>query len=99
MENLKYPTEKIRMILNREESQYARPRSEIEGALKRKFDFSLHDDWKHACDLVNEQKTIFDSNTPSQYRNDLYTAIKGLTGEELKGVDKSLLGTLKGWFS
>lgn len=99
METLKYPPEKIRLILNREESQFAKPRADIETAMKRKFDFSLHDDWKHASDLVNEQKTIFDSNTPSQYRKDFLQCISGLTGEKIEGVEEGLLGTIKGWFS
>jgi cellulose biosynthesis protein BcsQ len=99
METLKYPTEKIRLILNREESQYAKPRAEIETAMKRKFDFSLHDDWKHACDLVNEQKTIFDSTTPSQYRTDFLQCISAITGEKIEGADQSLLGAIKGWFT
>ena len=99
METLKYPKDKIRMILNREESRYAKPIDEIETALRRKFDFSLHDDWKHACELVNGQKTIFDSTAPSQYRDDLYVAIRGLTGEKLENIDKGILSKLKKWFS
>ncbi|MDN5278904.1 MAG: pilus assembly protein CpaE [Clostridiales bacterium] len=98
METLKYPSEKIRLILNREESMYAKPKADIETALKRKFDFSLHDDWKHASDLVNDQKTVFDSNTPSQYRTDFIQCISGLTGEKIEGSDPSLLKTIKGWF-
>ena len=99
METLKYPKEKIRLVLNREDSMFGRPRADIEGALKRKFDFSLHDDWKHASDLVNDQKTIFDSTTPSQYRSDFYSVIEGLTGEKIQNVDASLIGTLKSWFT
>jgi hypothetical protein len=77
---------------------YAKPKADIETALKRKFDFSLHDDWKHASDLVNDQKTVFDSNTPSQYRTDFIQCISGLTGEKIEGSDPSLLKTIKGWF-
>jgi pilus assembly protein CpaE len=99
METLKYPKEKIRLILNREESMYAKPKADIEAALKHKFDFSLHDDWKHACDLVNDQKTIFESTTPSQYRIDFINCICGLTGEKIEGAEEGLLNKLKGWFS
>lgn len=99
METLKYPTEKIRLVLNREESMYAKPKADIETALKRKFDFSLHDDWKHASDLVNDQKTIFDSSTPSQYRTDFLQCISGLTGEKIEGSEQGLLGQIKGWFT
>ncbi len=99
METLKYPSEKIRLILNREESQFAKPRQEIETAMKRKFDFSLHDDWKHASDLVNEQKTVFDSTTQSQYRRDFIQCISVITGEKIEGAEEGLLGTIKGWFS
>jgi hypothetical protein len=99
MDNLKYPKEKIRMILNREDSLYARPKADIEAALKRKFDFSLHDDWKHASDLINEQKTLFDSTSPSQYKNDFINTIQGLTGEKIEGAEAGILGTIKGWFS
>lgn len=99
MDTLKYPQEKIRLLLNREESMYAKPRAEIETALKRKFDFSMHDDWKNSSELVNNQKTIFDSATDSQYRTDLIQCIAGLTGEEIKSDDKSILKAIKGWFS
>ena len=101
METLKYPSEKIRLILNREESQYAKPRNEIETAMKRKFDFSLHDDWKNASNLVNEQKTIFDSPGQSQYHADFLQCISIITGEKIEGVavEEGLLGTIKGWFS
>ncbi len=83
VETLKYPAEKIRMILNREECMYAISRAEIEASLKRKFDYSLHDDWKNALSLVNEQKTIFDTTTESAYRNDFIHLITGLTGEKI----------------
>jgi pilus assembly protein CpaE len=99
MENLKYPQEKFRLILNREESMYAKPKSDIEKALKRNFDFSLHDDWKHSCDLINEQKTIFESTAPSQYRKDFINCISGLTGNKIEGGEESLLGAIKGWFN
>lgn len=98
METLKYPTEKIRLILNREESMYARPKDEIEGALKRKFDFCLHDDWKHASDMVNDQKTVFDSDTPSRYRSDFINLITGLTGEKITEAKTGLFGSIKKLF-
>ncbi len=98
METLKYPTDKIRLILNREESMYARPKDEIEGALKRKFDFCLHDDWKHASDMVNDQKTVFDSDTPSRYRSDFINLITGLTGEKITEAKTGLFGSIKKLF-
>lgn len=98
METLKYPPEKIRLILNREESMYAKPRADIEGALKRNFDFCLHDDWKHASDMVNDQKTVFDSDTPSRYRSDFITLIAGLTGEKIEEAKTSLFGSIKKLF-
>jgi MinD-like ATPase involved in chromosome partitioning or flagellar assembly len=100
VETLKYPPEKIRMILNREECMYAIARAEIEASLKRKFDFSLHDDWKNALSMVNEQKTIFDTTNESTYRTDFVHLITGLTGEKIteEAQKSGLLGTLKGWF-
>ena len=100
IETLKYPTEKIRMILNREECMYSIPRDEIEKSNKRKFDFTLHDDWKNALGMVNEQKTIFDTTTESGYRNDCIHLITGLTGEKIteEAQKSGILGTLKGWF-
>lgn len=101
VETLKYPPEKIRLVLNREECMYAIPRGEIESTLKRKFDFCLHDDWKHALGMVNEQKTIFDTTVESDYRNDFVNMITGLTGEKLSeeaATKSGLMGTLKGWF-
>ncbi|MGM0601433.1 MAG: AAA family ATPase, partial [Candidatus Rifleibacteriota bacterium] len=99
MDTLKYPKDKIRLLLNREGSMYAKPRAEIETALKRKFDYSMIDDWKNSSELVNNQKTIFDLDTDSQYRDELIQCIASLTGEEIKSDDKSILKAIKGWFS
>jgi len=99
METLKYPPEKIRLILSREDCVYAKPRTDIETALKRKFDFTLHDDWKSASEMINDQKTIFDGDTQSTYRSDLVTLISGLTGEKLEDAAKvGLLGSIKKLF-
>lgn len=99
METLKYPQEKIRLVLNREESMYAKPRADIEAALKRKFDFCLHDDWKISSDLVNDQKTVFDNDSQSRYRSDFISMVAGLTGEKIDDGSKSgLLGSIKKLF-
>lgn len=99
MDTLKYPKEKIRLMLNREASMYAKPRAEIETALKRQFDFSMIDDWRNASELVNNQKTIFDITSDSQYRDHVIQCIAGITGEEIKSNDTSILKAIKGWFS
>lgn len=99
METLKYPTDKIRLLLNREDSMYARPKAEIEGALKRKFDYCLHDDWKLSSDLINDQKTLFDNDTPSKYRTDFINLISGLTGEKIAETKTGLLGSIKKFFT
>lgn len=99
IETLKYPPEKIRLLLSREDCMYAKPRADIETALKRKFDFTLHDDWKNASDMVNEQKTVFDTDTQSRYRSDLITMICGLTGEKIEeATKKGLFGSIKKLF-
>ena len=98
METLKYPPEKIRLILSREDCIYAKPRADIETALKRKFDFSLHDDWKSASEMINDQKTIFDRDTQSAYRSDMVTLIGGLTGEKVEEAKSGLLGSIKKLF-
>lgn len=99
VETLKYPPEKVRLILSREDCMYAKPRADIEVALKRKFDFSLHDDWKSASDMINEQKTVFDTDTQSRYRTDLTNMIAGLTGEKIEEAGKKgFLGSIKKLF-
>lgn len=99
METLKYPTEKIRLILSREDCIYAKPRSDIETALKRKFDFTLHDDWKSASEMINDQKTIFDKDTQSAYRSDMVNLISSLIGEKIEDAGKSsLFGSIKKLF-
>ncbi|HNX75310.1 MAG TPA: cyclic nucleotide-binding domain-containing protein [Candidatus Rifleibacterium sp.] len=98
METLKYPAEKIRLLLSREDCIYAKPRADIETALKRKFDFSLHDDWKSASEMINDQKTIFDRDTQSAYRSDMMTLIASLTGEKLGETKSGFLGSIKKLF-
>lgn len=99
METLKYPQDKIRLILNREESMYAKPRADIEAALKRSFDFCLHDDWKISSDLVNDQKTVFDNDSQSRYRSDFIGMVAGLTGEKIEDTGKGgFLGSIKKLF-
>ena len=99
VETLKYPPEKLRLILSREDCSYAKPRTDIETALKRKFDFCLHDDWKSAAEMINDQKTVFDTDIQTVYKTDLINMIAGLTGEKIEETTKSgLLGSIKKLF-
>lgn len=99
MENLKYTPEKIKLILNREGCQGSRTRDEIGNALKHKVDFALRDDGGAVGRLIDQQKTIFESEEDSAYRTDLLKIMESLTGKTFKDPAASgLMGKLKGFF-
>ncbi len=93
MENLKYPPEKIKLVLNRDGSQHARSREEIEGGMKRKVDFALKDSWPQIAALLDSQKTVFEQDSSSEYTANMVTIIEKLTGQTLAKEGK------KGWLS
>ncbi len=99
MENLKYPPEKTKIILNREGCQFSRTREEIEGALKRKVDFRLADDWANVSKLGDSQQTIFEVESDSSYRDALTGILEAVTGKSLQAKKgKTIMGAIKGWF-
>jgi len=99
MENLKYAPEKIKLILNREGCQYGRTKEEIEAGLKRKVDFTLKDDWKQVCELLDHQKTLYELDSDSTYRDDLFPILEAVTGKKFEDRGKGLIGKIKGWFA
>ena len=107
MDSLKYPKEKIRLILNRFGSYYSKSKEELESAFQKKnvkVSFVIHDDWKIASDLVNNCQTAFESNNTSEYRNDIVTLISEITHEELPSEAgsvgrKNIFSAVKDWFN
>ncbi|MBQ2594058.1 MAG: AAA family ATPase [Candidatus Riflebacteria bacterium] len=107
MDSLKYPKEKIRLILNRFGSYYSKSKEELEGVFQKKnvkVNYVIHDDWKIASDLINNCQTAFESNNTSEYRNDIVTVISDLTHEELPAEagsagKKNLFSAVKDWFN
>lgn len=99
MENLKYPTEKIKLVLNREGCQGARTRDEIGNALKHKVDFGFRDDGGAVSRLIDKQKTIFETDDTSPYREDMLKMMESITGKTIKDAGAGgLFGKLKGLF-
>ena len=107
MDSLKYPKEKIRLILNRFGSYYSKSKEELEGVFQKKnvkVNYVIHDDWKIASDLINNCQTAFESNNTSEYRNDIVSLISDLTHEELppeagSAGKKNLFSAVKDWFN
>ena len=107
MDSLKYPKEKIRLILNRFGSYYSKSKEELEGVFQKKnvkVNYVIHDDWKIASDLINNCQTAFESNNTSEYRNDIVSVISDLTHEELPAEagsagKKNLFSAVKDWFN
>jgi Flp pilus assembly CpaE family ATPase len=93
MENLKYPPDKIKLILNRDGSQHARSREEIEGGMKRKVDFTLKDSWPQIAALIDTQKTVFEQDSSSEYTANMVAIMEKLTGQTFAKEGK------KGWLS
>ena len=98
MKDLKYPEEKIHLVLNRFGVELGMSLEDIQGVLK-KVHYTIHDDWKNAINLVNERLTIFDSNAACEYRADIVKLIEGITEEklpaELSAAPKNSGGLLK----
>jgi Flp pilus assembly CpaE family ATPase len=99
MENLKYASEKIKVILNREGSQFALSRQDVETGLKRKVDYVLSDAWKHITELIDHKKTIFELSEDCPYRANMIQIMEDATGLKRQEENKGMLKKLKGWFS
>jgi Flp pilus assembly CpaE family ATPase len=100
MENLKYQSDKIKLVLNRNGCQNGKSIEEIEAGLKRKIDYPLADDFAAINQLVDSQKTVFQLDGGSNYLTDLGNIVKAITGKDLAGAagGGGLLGKLKGFF-
>ena len=106
MDSLKYPKEKIHLVLNRFGSPYSLPKEQIDGALQKdnvKINYSIHDDGKVVSNLINNSKTVFDDKEKSDYRNDIVSLISDITKEKLPpeaGQSSSgIFGAIVNWFN
>ncbi|MBF0502415.1 MAG: cyclic nucleotide-binding domain-containing protein [Candidatus Riflebacteria bacterium] len=99
MENLKYPPEKIKLLLNRDGSSGSRSRSELEGGLKRSFDFAISDDFAHANELGENKKTVYELDTDSSYKQSLNAIVASISGKAVAAESgKGLMGKIKSLF-
>jgi len=99
MENLKYPTEKIKLVVNRESCPGAISVTEVGNVLKHKVDFAIHDDGGAVSRLIDNRKTVFETDESSTYRTDLVKVMESITGKTFKDQGSGgLLGKLKGLF-
>lgn len=102
MENLKYPPAKIKLVLNRDQCEYARSKDEIEEYFKRKFHYTLRDDYKNTSELINNNKTVFESaTTDSEFKSGMLALIKDFAGDAFTAPpeNKGVVNKLKSWFS
>lgn len=99
MDNLKYPTDKIKLIVNREGSTGAIPTAEVGNVLKHKVDFTIHDDGGAVSRLIDNRKTIYETDDTSVYRADLLKLMEAVSGRTLTDAGSGgFLGKLKGLF-
>ncbi|HNV68565.1 MAG TPA: hypothetical protein PKO06_02625, partial [Candidatus Ozemobacteraceae bacterium] len=98
MENLKYPKEKIKLLLNRANCERSMNREELETGLKRKIDFTMSDDFQNVSELIEHQKTVYELNNESPYREDMNRLIEVITGKKADAAKKGLTGLLKSFF-
>jgi len=99
MDNLKYPPEKIKLVLNRDGCQNGKSREDIETGLKRKIDFPIADDFTAVIQLIDHQKTAFQLEGSTPYIRSMCYLIKALTGKDLGEVSSGgLFGKIKGLF-
>lgn len=103
MDSLKYPKEKIRLLLNRYGSVYSKSKNDMEDFL-RKVNYVIHDNWKMASDLVNDKRTAFDSDKVTSYKSDIVNLINDLTGETMppeagEVANKTVFTKIVDWFN
>lgn len=100
MKNLKYPEDKIKLVLNRSGAYNSLPADEVGKNLPCKISFSLADDYQNVNQLTENSKLIFDHNADSPFAKDLKRVVSALIGspvDEVRG--DGILGRIKGWFS
>lgn len=92
MDGLKYPKEKINLILNRAEQPDSISSEQIDGMLSKqnfKIKYMVHEDRRACSDLINDGKMMFDSSSQGKFKNDIANIITGITGEKLPDAAKS----------
>lgn len=103
MENLKFSSDKIKVILNRDGCLGGMDKDTLESALKHKMDYIIHEDWKSCIKLINDKTTIFDIEGPSDYKSDICNLVSGLTNEKIPeeayAGGSGFLGAIKKFFS
>ena len=91
MEGLKYPKEKINLILNRADQAVAIPADQIDAMLSKqncKIKYTVHEDWRACTDLINDGKMLFESSSQGKFKSDIANIITGITGEKLADAVK-----------
>jgi len=100
MKNLKYPEDKIKLLVNRIGHHNGIPVEEVQKNVPVKVSFTVADDYPGVIQLVDNSKVIFDANPESPYARDLKRIVSALIGKPIDAVEGSgLLGRIKGWFS
>ncbi|MFZ2956481.1 MAG: cyclic nucleotide-binding domain-containing protein [Candidatus Ozemobacteraceae bacterium] len=98
IENLKYPPQKIKLLLNRDGAGGSRSRSDLEGGLKRPFDFSIRDDFTNANELGESKKTVLELDSDSNYKQDLLAIVSAVSGKAVTHTSKTFIGKIKSLF-
>ena len=106
MDSLKYPKEKIHLVLNKFGNPTSLPKEQIDGAMQKdnvKVNYVVHEDGKVVSNLINNSKTVFDDNEKSDYRNDIATMISDVTKEKLPPeagqASSGIFGAIVNWFN
>lgn len=105
MDSLKYPKEKVHIVLNRFDIEHGKTKEELGNALQKdneKIDYLIHNDIKAVSDLINNCQCVFDNDNQSDYRNDIVTLISDITKEKLPpeaGKAGGIFTAIKNWFN
>lgn len=97
IENLKYPTEKVKVVINRVGMANSRPLTEIIDTIKTNVNFTILEDNTSVCKLVESQQTLFEISN-SLARDSFIRIIEDITKKEypIKTLTKSWWAKLFG---
>jgi pilus assembly protein CpaE len=94
MENLGYGKEKIKLILNRAQSESGLDLNEVEESLRYKFSATVPSDGKTVVASVNRGIPFVISNPDTQVARSIYGLIRSVTAQNRDDAEEEPSGTL-----
>lgn len=94
LQHIQFDSARIRLVLNRNNSQTQISTRDVEGLLGREFQYFVENDYKGMMQSINEAKPVVLSGNGSKIANDISAIVAAELGD--KKADDNSIG---GWFS